>query len=293
MHGESPRLRLTDLLAALSVTTDLGHGQSPDDAMRACLIATRLAQAMSLPSSQISDVFYATLLRYVGCAAYTHEEAALFGGDEIDARAAAMTADLGDPRQALGFILFGVGRKAPPLKRVASVVAALPRAGAATKDLAAANCEVGAAMARRLGLTAGVQQALGQVYERWMGRGSRTSWAARICRSRCASSISRRSTWCAGAPDARSTLPSPRRSASTPRCSWRRSRTPTPGRPWWRPSPSHATGSRMAVSTPWPREVSLLDQDVAQCKPCAGLTDRITCLLRHGCKGLEQLPRQA
>lgn len=166
-----PDLRQADLLAALSVATDLGHGQWPDDAMRACLIATRLAQAIGLPAAQIADIYYCALLRYVGCTAYAHEEAALFAGDEIDARAAAMTADLGNPREALAFILFGVGRRAPPLRRVASVIAALPRASAATKDRAAANCEVGAAMARRLGLGAGVQEALGQVYERWDGKG--------------------------------------------------------------------------------------------------------------------------
>jgi putative nucleotidyltransferase with HDIG domain len=169
--GASTDLRLADLLAALSVATDLGHGQSPDDAMRACLIATRLAQAIGLAAAQVADSYYCTLLRYVGCTAYAHEEAALFGGDEIDARAAAMTADLGNPREALAFVLFGVGRRAPPLRRVARVAAALPRAAAATKDLAAANCEVGAAMARRLGLGAGVQEALGQVYERWDGKG--------------------------------------------------------------------------------------------------------------------------
>src|SRR5260221_14401221 len=75
---DAASLRLADLLAALSVTTDLGHGQPPDDAMRACLLATRLAQAMNLPASSISDIYYATLLRYVGCTAYAHEEAALF-----------------------------------------------------------------------------------------------------------------------------------------------------------------------------------------------------------------------
>jgi hypothetical protein len=80
------RPRLADLLAALSVVTDLGHGQPPDDAMRACLLATRLATDIGLHVADRVTVYYTSLLRYVGCTAYAHEEAALFGGDEIAAR---------------------------------------------------------------------------------------------------------------------------------------------------------------------------------------------------------------
>jgi len=42
------RLRLAELLAALSVVTDLGHGQPVEAAMRTCLLATSLAQQMQL-----------------------------------------------------------------------------------------------------------------------------------------------------------------------------------------------------------------------------------------------------
>ena len=171
-EGSTTRTRLAGLLAALSVVTDLGHGQPPDDAMRACLLATRLAQATGLAAVDVADVYYATLLRYIGCTAYAHEEAALFGGNEIDARAAVAGVDLADPREALRFSLFKVARTAPPRRRVRVVVSALPRARRMVKELAAANCEVGAGLARRLGLAPVVQQALNQVYERWDGKGA-------------------------------------------------------------------------------------------------------------------------
>jgi HD-GYP domain-containing protein (c-di-GMP phosphodiesterase class II) len=166
------RLRLADLLAALSVVTDLGHGQPPDDAMRACLLATRLADRLGLGAEDHAAVYYTTLLRYVGCTAYAHEEAALFGGDEIAARAASVSRDLGDPRDIAAFFLFDVARNRPPLRRARVVATALPSAARVTNELAASNCEVGAAMARRLGLGPAVQQALLQLYERWDGRGA-------------------------------------------------------------------------------------------------------------------------
>ena len=62
-------LRLVDLLAALSVATDLGMGQEPEKAVRGCLVATGLARAMDLPDRDVADIFYTTLLHHVGCTA--------------------------------------------------------------------------------------------------------------------------------------------------------------------------------------------------------------------------------
>src|SRR5690348_13464591 len=122
MEGSSAHLRLAELLAALSVATDLGHGQPPDDAMRACLLATRLTERLGHGAAEQTAVYYTTLLRYVGCTAFAHEEAALFGGDEIAARAASAVRDLADPREVAGFFLHDLGRHAP-LRRRARLVA--------------------------------------------------------------------------------------------------------------------------------------------------------------------------
>jgi HD-GYP domain-containing protein (c-di-GMP phosphodiesterase class II) len=165
-------LRPADLLAALSVVTDLGHGQPPDDAMRACLLAMRLAERMDLGADDRRTVYYTTLLRYIGCTAYAHEDALLFGGDEIAARAALTTRDMANPRDVAAFFFTDLAAAASPGRRVRVVAGALPRAARAVNELAASNCEVGAAMARRLGLGSLVQHALLQLYERWDGKGA-------------------------------------------------------------------------------------------------------------------------
>ncbi|WP_282695433.1 ArsR family transcriptional regulator [Streptomyces sp. CC208A] len=69
------RLRLTELLAALSVATDLGTGQPPEKAVRSCLLATGLARALDLPDRQVRDVYLASLLRHLGCTATAAVEA--------------------------------------------------------------------------------------------------------------------------------------------------------------------------------------------------------------------------
>src|SRR5437879_2046550 len=99
------RLRLAELLAALSIVTDLGSWRLPETAMQACLLATRLAQRMDTSANDVSDVYYTTLLRSVGCTAYAHEEAVLLDDAEL---VAAGSVDWADPREPLGFWLHRV-----------------------------------------------------------------------------------------------------------------------------------------------------------------------------------------
>ncbi|MEO7943484.1 MAG: metal-dependent phosphohydrolase, partial [Marmoricola sp.] len=71
------------VVAALSVTSDLTRGHPPGEAMRACLLATELARRSGLTPARRGEVFYASLMRYAGCAATSHEAAAAFGGDDV------------------------------------------------------------------------------------------------------------------------------------------------------------------------------------------------------------------
>ena len=75
-------MRLAEILAALSVATDLGMGQEPEKAVRTCGVATHLARALDLPEAEAQDVFYTALLKHLGCTAPDHEAAYLFG-DEL------------------------------------------------------------------------------------------------------------------------------------------------------------------------------------------------------------------
>ena len=75
---------MAGVVAALSVTSDLTRGHPPGEAMRACLLATELARRAGLDVGRQREVFYATLMRFAGCAATSHEAAAAFGGDETN-----------------------------------------------------------------------------------------------------------------------------------------------------------------------------------------------------------------
>src|SRR5690349_4559581 len=155
------------VVAALSVTSDLTRGHPAGEAMRACLLATELARRAGLGEGRLADVYYATLLRFAGCAATSHEIAGRFGGDDVTVRARGDLIDPTRPPEALRF-LAGLGEGVDRVRM-------LSRAAGAAKffaEGARADCEVGAGLARRLRLPDAVGRAVLDGFERFDGRGA-------------------------------------------------------------------------------------------------------------------------
>jgi HD-GYP domain-containing protein (c-di-GMP phosphodiesterase class II) len=164
------RLRLADLLAGLSVASDLGFGLPPETAMRSCLLATGLARKLDLPEDEVGDTFYASLLFHVGCPAYSHETAALFG-NELTLSGAVAKTNIADPGDIAATLIPEVTRGLPPGGRD-ELAGRLVRHGPTFGRLFdIASCEVASATARRVGLGAGVERALAEVGEWWDGNG--------------------------------------------------------------------------------------------------------------------------
>lgn len=164
------RLRLADLLAGLSIASDLGFGLQPETSMRSCLIATGLARALALSEDEVADTYYASLLFHVGCPALSHETAALFGNELTLLRAIARTnlTDAADWRATL--IPEATRGLAPPARQ--SLAEALLRDGPEFgRSFDTGSCEVASAVARRIGLGPGVQRALAEIGEWWDGSG--------------------------------------------------------------------------------------------------------------------------
>jgi hypothetical protein len=161
-------LRLADLLAALSVTTDLGMGQEPEKAARGCLVATGLARAMDLPEAEVRDVFWTTLLQHVGCTAPAHETSYLFG-DDLTVAVQAERTDSASLRETLALLAtVGRGTGVDRPRHLARMIAA---GKDGSRAIARAVCEVGDLMAERLALGAGVRLGLRHSVERWDGKG--------------------------------------------------------------------------------------------------------------------------
>src|SRR5262245_20546241 len=94
--SSSSALRLAEVMAALSLATDLGMGQPLEFALTSCVLATRMGQSLGMPISDLRDVYYFGLLRFIGCNSDTHGMAALLG-DELSVRSAFAAVDPGSP----------------------------------------------------------------------------------------------------------------------------------------------------------------------------------------------------
>src|SRR5665213_4079660 len=94
---------------ALAYATDLATGQPRDFALKACVLAMRLADAAGLDTELRSQVYHQALLRYVGCNADTHLLAAAFG-DEIAMRQDLAKIDVGNPAELVPTFIAALNR---------------------------------------------------------------------------------------------------------------------------------------------------------------------------------------
>jgi HD-GYP domain-containing protein (c-di-GMP phosphodiesterase class II) len=166
------RIRLAELMAALSLATDLGLGQPLEHELGVCLSALELAERLGCDPEERSDVFYVALLAHAGCTAAAPYFASWVGGDEIHFQRGAQV--LGPASEPAEDVRYLVRRLADdrPLPERARLVARQLVGGQKHFALAAANlCEGGSLLAQRLHVGSEVAHALGQMTERWDGKG--------------------------------------------------------------------------------------------------------------------------
>lgn len=170
---ERPGIRLAEVVAALSLATDLGMGQPFEFALSSCVLAVRLGEALRLSEEALREIYYQALLRYIGCNVETHLLAAIVG-DEIALRANFATIDNGSTAEVVSLFVRAIREAnvgATPLqmmRAIASGLIAMPGAKASF----AGHCEVAQRLAERLEFGPPIIYALGQLYERWDGKGA-------------------------------------------------------------------------------------------------------------------------
>ena len=80
------RIRLAELLGSLSFAGDLGRGQPMGHVLRTTRIAMALAGRLGVPSENLADVYFTSLLLHAGCTAGLAEFAAFLASDCEDIR---------------------------------------------------------------------------------------------------------------------------------------------------------------------------------------------------------------
>jgi HD-GYP domain-containing protein (c-di-GMP phosphodiesterase class II) len=164
------KIRAAEIMAALSLATDLGIGASLEHGLQSTLVAMRLAERLDLDEQTASQTYYTCLLLYVGCTADAEVAADVFGDQE--AAAHFIPAIFGSRREMMAAVVRslptpGVG----PLVGSVQVARGLPRAARGNARHLVALCEVAQMLTARLGLPASVQGLFAHLTERWDGKG--------------------------------------------------------------------------------------------------------------------------
>ncbi|MCW2854902.1 MAG: transcriptional regulator, LuxR family [Marmoricola sp.] len=164
-----PQVRLAELVASLSLATDLGLGQPQEHVLRQTVIATRLGTLAGLNEDDLAATFYASLLAWVGCISDSHEMAHWFD-DDRQLRADSYHLDkVGLPMMRL--MLSHVASGAGPVRRVTMIGRFLTRGMRDAMNIYLTHCQTTGDIAERLGLDDQVRRSLTQAFERWDGKG--------------------------------------------------------------------------------------------------------------------------
>ena len=168
-------IRLAELLAAMSLATDLGMGQPMEHVLRQCLISLRLAQHMGLDEADRAVVYYASLLAWVGCHVDAYEQAKWFG-DDTALKTDFRHVDFATPVSGPLFMIrhLGAGRPMPERARVGLAFLSGGSGGRsggrrAAEEMLTNHWLAADALASRLGLAQRVRDSVEQTFERWDG----------------------------------------------------------------------------------------------------------------------------
>ena len=164
-------VKLSTVLSAMSYALDLTEGQPQGHASRSCLIGMRVADELRLSADERSELFYALLMKDVGCSSNAARVSQLFGGDDQQAKRGLWERDWRRWREKIAYALRYTepnGSFAARLRRFATLALAGP---SGQRELFEIRCDRGADIARALGVSEPTAVAIHCMDEHWDGGG--------------------------------------------------------------------------------------------------------------------------
>jgi len=163
------QLRTSELLAALSVALDLTEGQRAGHALRTSYLSLRLADRIGLPRETRRALLYTGLLKDAGCSSNAAAVTRIFGINDQELKARQAVA--GRSLLAMAYLSIRSLPSEPlplQLRRLIALALSGTRERRAVEEL---RCERGAGIARKIGCSDGVAQAIMDLHEHWDGHG--------------------------------------------------------------------------------------------------------------------------
>ena len=166
---------LGEILSALSFALDITEGARPGHSVRACILGMRLGRQIGLSDQALADLYYALLLKDIGCSSNSARMADAFTADDQVVKQHFKFIDsekLGKPnREALTFVWNNVAPRASAWHRLQRIYRMVRRPGNLTAEMIEERCERGAVILYKLGMGIETCAAVYSLDEHWNGRG--------------------------------------------------------------------------------------------------------------------------
>ncbi|MBV6507397.1 MAG: hypothetical protein JJLCMIEE_00442 [Acidimicrobiales bacterium] len=162
-------MRLAEVVGSIAMATDLGLGMPLEHVLRACVIATRFAEALELPDEDVDATYWSTLFFGAGCIGTSFELSAMFG-DDISFRRDAF--ELGESKvERLRYVVGRAGSNKTGFGKWWAKASLAFGGLSSFMQTFLAHCAVSAHMAERVGLGERVVACLLQSFEQPNGKG--------------------------------------------------------------------------------------------------------------------------
>jgi putative nucleotidyltransferase with HDIG domain len=170
--GSPTAISLSEVVSALSFALDLTEDARPGHAVRTCLLGMRIAAELKLPDDQLSSLYYALLLKDLGCSCNANLLCEMVGGDDRAIKRQVKLEDWRYPTLSKFQLLWEhAGRGEPLLDKSRRVLRLALRRRGFRNELVRLRCECASRIARKIGLSAATVEAIANLDEHWNGRG--------------------------------------------------------------------------------------------------------------------------
>jgi putative nucleotidyltransferase with HDIG domain len=165
-------IRLSEIISAFSVALDITQGHPQGHSMRTGLIGMRLADQIGLSAVDRLALFYALLLKDLGCSSNAAKIAYLFGSDDQAVKHATRMIDWTRPVERLRHCWSNCRPTGTTWQRVRQAAELVLLNSEELHNISELRCNRGATIARLLRLPESTAQAIYHLDEHWDGRGT-------------------------------------------------------------------------------------------------------------------------
>ncbi len=164
------RLKLAELIGALSHALDITEGQPRGHCVRCAFIGMRIAEELGLDPQQRWEVYYTLLLKDLGCSSNAARICALYLSDDLRFKHDFKLMGSSLP-QVARFVLTHTGLRAGLAERFRATLEIFQRGHDISRELIQTRCQRGADIARQMRFGEAVAAGVHALDEHWDGSG--------------------------------------------------------------------------------------------------------------------------